>query len=162
MKIKNMDTVASPLYDTPPHGDFVRYVNELLAVQAAGIVLHQHTVSPALVRKPQAAGGNTLSAGKSAPVGAVQQAEALVDRIRQLEARRKDGAADAGQVRGAKTGANRAFTLDESKLPKADKFSGWKVLMWGVMALLGVIFPPLGVLLLINAFKNGFTGKAKN
>ncbi len=162
MKNDNMNTAASALYDTPPHGDFVRYVDDLLAAQAGGVVLHQYTVAPGLVRKPQIAVAKTQPAGKPVASGAAQQAEALLDRIRQLEARRKAGAADAGKPEGSPAGANRPFTIDESKLSTPTAPNGLKLLGFAIMGVLGFIFPPLGIVMLIAVAKKWFNKHAKN
>lgn len=157
MKNDNMNTAASALYDTPPHGDFVRYVDQLIARQSAGMVLHQHTVAPGLVQTPAAS-----QPKKPAAAAVGHKADELLDRIRQLEARRKAGAADAGKPEGSPAGVNRPFTIDESKLSTPAAPNGLKLLGFAIMGVLGFIFPPLGIVMLIAVAKKWFNKHAKN
>ncbi|MEG0922531.1 MAG: hypothetical protein RSD57_07185 [Comamonas sp.] len=159
MKIANLNTAASALYDTPPHGDFVRYVDKLMEMQAAGVVLHAHTTAPGMVQKAAAAAKPVAASDKPASQGVIHKADELLDRIRQLEARRHGAlAAPAGPANNKRS----VFEVDESKLNPAPKLSGWKVLWYLALTILGLVFPPLGVVMLIAAFKKGFSANAKN
>ncbi len=168
MNIANLNTAASALYDTPPNGDFVRYVDQLLAHQTAGSAVH--AAAHGLLQAPGAAKASKSAAaavGAPQPVGQRMgnKADELLERIRQLEALRRGSGngASASTSAGPASGDKRmGFQLHDSKLATVSNPGGLKLLGYAVLVVLGLIFPPLGVVLLIGLAKKWFSAKAKN
>ena len=152
-------------YDTPPGGDFARYVDQLLARQSTAAQVMVATSAAGAPQRPAAArptGAKPRSAASPAsPAAAIStKADELLERIRQLEARRQaqTGSAQAG---AAKAAPATVFAPASASAGAAEGPSGLKLLGYGVAAVLGIIFPPLGVVMLLGLMKKAFGDKTK-
>ena len=150
-------------YDTPPGGDFARYVDQLLARQSTAAQVMVATTAAGAPQRPAAArptGAKPRSPGSPAapasPAAAIStKADELLERIRQLEAKRQ------AQTGSAKAAPATVFAPTSASAGKDDGPSGLKLLGFGIAAVLGIIFPPLGVVMLLGLMKKAFGNKDK-
>ena len=147
-------------YDTPPGGDFARYVDQLLAKQSVAAQPMMPTKAvPPVVGRP-----NIGSVQKLPAAGAVvSKADELLERIRQLETRKGTApgkTAPASPMQAERTAGS--IFAPASTTATATKTSGLQTLGWATAAVLGVIFPPLGAVMLLGLLKKAFSNKAKN
>ena len=155
-------------YDTPPGGDFARYVDQLLARQSTAAQVMVATTAAGAPQRPAAArptGAKPRSPGSPAapasPAAAIStKADELLERIRQLEARRQAQTGSA-QPGAAKSAPATVFAPASASAGQDDGPSGLKLLGFGIAAVLGIIFPPLGVVMLLGLMKKAFGNKDK-
>ena len=138
-------------YDTPPAGDFVRYVEQLLAMQSAGQVAHALVQTGTLASQRA---GQPSVVGTTDTASAAGKAEALLMRLRDLEAARR--ASSSGRVVDQQMPHK-----PEARSVRPQGLTLGSLLFKAVLRVLGVMFPPLGVLMLIGAFRKGWSGAKK-
>ena len=93
----------------------------------------------------------------------VSKADELLERIRQLETRKSTApgkTAPASPMQAERTAGS--IFAPASTTATATKTSGLQTLGWATAAVLGVIFPPLGAVMLLGLLKKAFSNKAKN
>ncbi|WP_395027511.1 hypothetical protein [Comamonas odontotermitis] len=159
------DFATDSIYQTPPGGDFVRYVERLLARQSLGHA-HQTTsqmvVAPASTsaKAPRRQAKASVSAASSAAhkTSVSNAADALLERIRQLESRRQGGSAQADRAGDVFSPAAPAAT---GKLADGQQINIFKLIGWVVMAVIGVAFPPLGLVMLVGVIKKAMDNAKK-
>ncbi len=159
------DFATDSIYQTPPGGDFVRYVEGLLARQSLGHV-HQ-TASQmgsasariaAKASKGQAKTVSPVSSGRGQKATAPTAADALLERIRQLEGKRQGSTARADKAEEIFSPVASTAT---GKQPAGQQASVFKLIGWVVMALIGVAFPPLGLVMLVGVIKKAMDNAKK-
>ena len=172
------ETSAQGHYDTPPSGDFVRYVDSLLAQQAQWMsVGHSvqdvgskpvHSIragKTTAISPPAVALPNAVVTKTAQPSDKTNKVETMLERIRELEQRRhtqeKGLSTTTAPVAVAQRAKGTGFQLDESRLLQPEKSSGFSWVMVGLGSVLGMIFPPLGVLMLLNLWRKRFSSNAK-
>ncbi|GAB2475931.1 hypothetical protein GCM10027082_28950 [Comamonas humi] len=131
-------TVIGRMYEGPKNGDFVRYVDQLLADNArkAGVVatlpsLPAAARSPGAIRQPQA--GSTVDA-----------ATQLLERLKQAAKAKEAAGKPRTEVWGREPVAQ----------APAGSFNWAKLLGWLFMLGLAIALPPVGILLILH-----FVGK---
>ena len=162
------DFAANSIYQTPPGGDFVRYVEGMLARQSLG---HAHQAASQMATAPTApvhtsAKASQRQAKAVAPASSARvqktsvqtAADTLLERIRQLEARRQGGSAQADKAADVFSSAAPVAT---GKLPAGQQMNFFKLIGWVVMALIGVAFPPLGLVMLVGVVKKAMDNAKK-
>ena len=148
------------MYEGPADGDYVRYVDQLLARNAAHAVVHA-VASQTLPSRPR----QPASTAKAAQA-AVQShgAEALLERIRQLQESRADKASSsAGRTattatQKEKAGAALLGKVESAANPAIGFFKG---LGWLAAIALGIAVPPIGIMMLIHGAKKAYDNNAK-
>ena len=156
-----LDKSIGQRYDTPPGGDFVRYVERLLAQQSTlGQPMVPTGERPAAAQKPAGKAAKQAKPASQAThialqptqipapgtgaSGAGSKAKELLERIRQLEQARKSGASAP---------AEQASVFAAPGKPPAGAAAKWLVWLWPVAAILSVVFPPVGLLMIAALVK---------
>lgn len=126
-------TVLGKMYEGPKDGDFVRYVDQLLADNARKL----GTAGPQLPALPVA---------RPVPAGTVArtpQAEKTVEAATQMLERLKQAA------RAKEAGRPEVFGREPAPMQSAPAFNWMKLLGWLFMLGLAIALPPLGILMVL-------------
>ncbi|MGF6211884.1 hypothetical protein [Comamonas sp. 4034] len=160
------DFATDSIYQTPPGGDFVRYVERLLARQSLGhahqtasqMVMTSTSTSAKASKRQAKASVSAASSAATHKTSASNAADALLERIRQLESRRQGGSAQADRAGDVFSPAAPAATGKQADGQQTNIF---KLIGWVVMAVIGVAFPPLGLVMLVGVIKKAMDNAKK-